>query len=327
MRQSRLLAMLTGADPSAILAAEATRTWDGVIELLIAQGQSPTLRGIPDPNSTQVQTVLAQLNLTTFAFQPVAASQVRDVEPLRPTITNTYEVGYNGLLGNRVRFAGDVYYEKKNDFVGPLIVETPNIFYERTSLQTYLSNFMPAANAQALAAAISQIPVGTVTPTNSALSNDSDLVLTYRNFGDLDRWGADVAFDALLTERWSLNGSFSWVNKNFWSQSEVGGISDVTLNAPKSKATLGIAYREQPTGFTIDLRGRYNGPFRMNSGAFIGQIDSYTLLDLSAAYRFPFAQNTVLSLNIQNVFDDRHREFIGAPELGRLILTQLAVTF
>jgi hypothetical protein len=27
------------------------------------------------------------------------------------------------------------------------------------------------------------------------------------------------------------------------------------------------------------------------------------------------------------VFNDRHREFVGAPELGRLLLTQLQVTF
>lgn len=329
MRQSPLLAQLTpgGADASAVLAAEATRTWRGVIELLIAQGQSATLRGIPQPSAAQVQTVLAQLNLTNFSFAPVSPTQVRDVERLKPTITNTYELGYNGLIGNRVRFAGDVYYEKKNNFVGPLIVETPNIFYHQPSLQAYLANFMPAPNAAALATAISRIPVGTVTPTNSALTSDSDLILTYRNFGDLDRWGADVAFDALVTDRWSINGSVSWVNKNFWPRSEVGGISDVALNAPKSKATLGVAYREQPTGFTIDVRGRHNGAFRMNSGAFIGNIESYTLLDLSAAYRFPFASNTIFSVNVQNVFDDVHQEFIGAPAIGRLILTQLSVTF
>jgi iron complex outermembrane receptor protein len=117
------------------------------------------------------------------------------------------------------------------------------------------------------------------------------------------------------------------VNKNFFSREEVGGLSDVALNAPKNKATLGVAYREQPTGFTIDLRGRWSEEFPMNSGVFVGTVESYTVLDASAAYRFPFAQNTILSLNVQNVFNDRHREFVGAPELGRLLLTQLQVTF
>ena len=328
MRQSPLLAQLAGgADPSAVLAADATRTWAGIIELLIAQGQPTALRGIPQPTPAQVTSVLAQLNLTTLTFNPVAPAQVRDIDRLRPSITNTYEVGYNGLVGNRVRLAADVYYEKKNDFVGPLIVESPNIFYERTSLQTYLTPFVGAANAAALATAVSRIPVGTVTPTNSSLTTDSDLVLTYRNFGDLDRWGADMAFEGLLTDRVSINGSYSWVNKNLFGAAEVGGISDVALNGPRNKAALGATYRERPTGITVDIRGRWVESFPMNSGAFIGRVDTYLLADASVAYRFPFAQNTILSLNVQNVFDDRHQEFIGAPELGRLMLAQMQVTF
>jgi outer membrane receptor for ferrienterochelin and colicins len=327
MRQSPFFAQLAGADPSAVLAAEATRTWRGVIEFLILQGQPATLRLIPQPGPAQVQSELKVLNPSSGAFSLVTPDQVRDVDPLRPSITNTYEVGYNGLIANTIRLAADVYYEKKNDFVGPLIVETPNIFYDSTSLRTYLTPFVGAANARALAVAVSQIPVGTVAPTNSPLTADSDLVLTYRNFGDLKRWGADVAFQAIVTEQWSVTGSYSWVNKNFFPRSEVGGISDVALNAPKNKASLGAVYRQHPHGVTVDVRGRWVEGFPMNSGVFIGSIDSYRLLDATVAYRFPFARNTILSLNVQNVFDDKHQEFIGAPDLGRLLLTQLQVTF
>jgi iron complex outermembrane receptor protein len=124
-----------------------------------------------------------------------------------------------------------------------------------------------------------------------------------------------------------MNGSYSYVNKNFFPRSEVGGVSDVALNAPKNKAALGLAYREQPTGFTVDVRGRWNDEFPMNSGVFVGTVESYTVVDASVAYRFPFAQNTILSLNVQNLFGDKHREFIGAPELGRLVLSQIQVTF
>lgn len=327
MRQSPFLAQLATADPSAVLAAEATRTWRGVIELLIMQGQSATLRQIPQPGPTQVRSVLAVLNPSTGTFAPVGPNQVRDVDPLRPSITNTYEIGYNGLIANTVRLAADVYYEKKNDFVGPLIVETPNIFYERTTLQAYLTPFVGATNAAALAAAVSQIPVGTVTPTNTPLTSDSDLVLTYRNFGDLKRWGADAAFQAIVTDNWSLTGSYSWVNKNFFPRSEVGGISDVALNAPKNKASLGVAYRQSPHGVTVDLRGRWVEGFPMNSGVFIGYVNTYRLMDATLAYRFPFARSTLVSLNVQNVFNDRHLEFVGAPELGRFLMTQLQVTF
>ena len=130
-----------------------------------------------------------------------------------------------------------------------------------------------------------------------------------------------------MTDQVSLKGSYSWVNKNFYPRSEVGGVSDVALNAPKNKGTLGIAYREQPMGLTVDVRGRWVGDFPMNSGVFVGNVEAYTVLDASVAYRFPFAQNTIVSLNIQNLFNNEHQEFVGAPELGRLILSQVQVTF
>lgn len=328
MRQSPLLATLFPGGPTAseVIAADATRTWRGVIEFLIAQGQPASLRNIPQPSAAQVQSILAQLNLTTFGFQPVSANQVRDVDPLRPTITNTYEVGYK-IERPRLRFATNVYYEKKNDFVGPLVVETPNVFYERTSLQAYLTPFVGAGTAAALATAISRIPVGTVTPTNSPLTSDSDLILTYRNFGDLDRWGAELVFEGHLTNTWSVNGSYSRVNRNLWTRDELGGISDVALNAPKNKATLGIAYRQVPHGLTVDVRGKWNDEFPMNSGAFLGHVDAYTTVDLTLAYRVSFAKNTIMSVNVQNLFDDRHNEFVGAPEIGRLIMSQVQVTF
>jgi len=60
---------------------------------------------------------------------------------------------------------------------------------------------------------------------------------------------------------------------------------------------------------------------------FIGYVGTYRLMDATLAYRFPFAQNTLVSVNVQNVFNDRHLEFVGAPELGQFIMTQLQVTF
>jgi hypothetical protein len=35
----------------------------------------------------------------------------------------------------------------------------------------------------------------------------------------------------------------------------------------------------------------------------------------------------IFSLSAQNVFDNLHREFIGAPQLGRLVYLQTQYTF
>jgi outer membrane receptor for ferrienterochelin and colicins len=182
---------------------------------------------------------------------------------------------------------------------------------------------------------IAPIPFGTVTPDNR-LTQNADLMLTYRNFGKLKRWGADVGFEALLTSpligaessnQWTLFGSYSWVNKDLFPRSEVGGVSDVTLNAPRNKASLGLRFSQAPNGLSVDVRGRWADEFPMNSGVFIGTVDSYTVVDATLAYRLPFAKSTIFSVDATNIFNEKHRELVGAPEIGRLVLTQLQVTF
>jgi iron complex outermembrane receptor protein len=310
--------------PTQYLPPDVTNFW-AVAQAIAAQA-GVNISSVPRPTAAQVPTVMFARNAQNQPFQ-VQPADVRDIERLKPTITNTYEVGYNGLVADRFRIAADVYFEKKTDFVGPLIVETPTAHFRADSLFAHLvRNGITPAQAQVAVGAIATTPIGVITPDNE-LTQAPELILTYRNFGELDRWGADLAFDVLVTDRVSFNGAYSFVNKNFFPRSEVGGVSDVALNAPKNKAALGVAYREQPTGISVDVRGRWIDDFPMNSGVFVGTVESYTVVDASVAYRIPFAQNTIVSVNVQNLFDDRHREFVGAPELGRLVLGQVQVTF
>lgn len=61
-------------------------------------------------------------------------------------------------------------------------------------------------------------------------------------------------------------------------------------------------------------------------GRHVGRVSSYTVSDASIAYRVR-ERNMIFSLSAQNVFDNLHREFIGAPQLGRLVYLQTQYTF
>ena len=75
-----------------------------------------------------VKNVLRSLDPQAGDF--VDVEDVNDVNPLKPTITQTYEVGYKGILMNKLAFSADVYHSRIKDFVGPLVVETPNVFLD-----------------------------------------------------------------------------------------------------------------------------------------------------------------------------------------------------
>lgn len=316
-----------GAAVVPFMPTDVTLLWPVVKGMLVARGIDTT--GLGTPTSAQIPT---RLRIVTAPTDTLTPAQVRDVDPLRPNLVSTYEAGYEGLVAGRVRLVADVYHETRRDFTGPLIIETPNAFFDAPALVGYLvSRGRTVAQATAIAQVIGPIPFGTVTPDH-ALTQNADLMLTYRNFGRLERWGADLGFEALLapaeaTTQWTLTGSYSWVNKDLYPRDEVGGVSDVTLNAPRKKAKLGIRVGQERRGLSVDLRGRWSDGFPMNSGVFVGPVDSYTVVDATVAYRFPFAKSMILSVDATNLLDRRYRAFVGAPEIGRFVMTQLQVTF
>jgi len=299
--------------------------------------------GTLQPTPAQVGTTLRILNTSNGTFNDVDPTAIQDVDPIKPTTNTTFEVGYKGILGGRFQLGLDVWHENRRNFVGPLIVETPNVFLDRASLQAFLLPRLtpvvgPAAGAIATAvagalggvsggtgAAIG-VPLGVVNFDND-LSNGSDVIVTYRNFGELNVFGSDLAAELLLDGGMSLQGTYSWVNKDFFPREEIGGgVQDISLNAPKSKGSLAARYRSPTSSLSGELRGRYVAEFPVFS--FInGTIPTYTLFDAGFSVRPEFLRGALFSLNATNVLNKKHIQFVGGGEIGRLIMTRLQVTF
>jgi iron complex outermembrane receptor protein len=308
--------------PGQQLPLDATVFWS-VVQALV-----PAVAGIPAPTAAQVGSVMRSLNATTRAFDTV--SDVTDVEPLRSQVNNTVEAGYKGFIANRVSVGVDLYLSRIEDFVSPLLVPTPSVFLERASLTAYLvsQGYSPAQAAQLATTiagisgdpALTGIPLGTITPVHT-VGDPYDIFLTYRNFGTVDLWGSDLGATVLATDQLSFTATYSFVNEDLFQNQD--GIADIALNAPMNKATLSANYRDARAGLSVELRGRYVDRFPMNSGVYVGVVDTYTLLDANVTYALPFSRTTEVSLAGTNVLDDRHAEFVGAPELGRLVFVRV----
>lgn len=317
--------------------------WNGLLN--VAAAQNPALASLlpflqnPDP---AIATYLRRFNQ-----EEAAAGRnpfVLDAGPsaitrLKPTITNNYELGYNGMVGGRLLVAADVYHSRIEDFVGPLRTETPSVFMDPTTMGAYLQErLMPLVQAGAMTPAemgaivtqlvtnLAQVPIGTIAPDQRS---DSDLILTYRNFGDVDFWGADLSAQFFLNEKLSFRGSASWVSKEcFLSATEsCSGSEAVALNAPTFKGSVSTRWQDAAKGISMEGRFRYVDGFPMNSGVYIGRVDAYSLLDANLAYRFSGVSGATLSLTGTNLLNRLHRQFIGAPEMGRLLLLRLQYDF
>ena len=310
---------------------------------------------------TGLDNALLMLNLEKVAagdpapFDPVA--DVIDVPLTRSTTTETYEFGYKGVVGEKLVVAADLYHTRIQNFVSPIQVQTPNVFLDPASLGAALGASIGEALAEnaELATAVApldnmqvpgtlsgngngspvdeivtlfaggaaSIPFGTVTPEQAF--EPTAVMLTYRNFGEISLNGLDVNLAYFPSDQWSLTGSYSYVDKTLFEN--VDGIADIALNAPGNKFKLGTSYTFDQEQLTLGAQWRYVGAFRQESGVFVGDVDAYSLLDLNASCLLPFGSNLRLGVDVSNALDNKHRTFIGAPEIGRLVFGQLGVAF
>ena len=275
-------------------------------------------------------------------------NELTDIGRLKSTITNTIEFGYKGILAERVRLAFNGWFEQKDNFTTPAVSVTPNAFFNSTQLGALIgarlaaeaaAGRVPAAAVTPLATSftttLAQIPVGTimveqpgVSDPNAGLTNRSDLIFTYKNVDQLiEYYGADMAIDLMATETITLAGTYGWISETEFSDIP-SGTGPLRINAPAHKASLAAKYRNEMTGWSGELRGRYTDAFDVNSGVYIGQVPVNALLDLQVAYRLPkIGKGATISVAATNLLDEKVPTFIGVPDVGRMIMTRLQYNF
>lgn len=309
--------------------------WDIAAGILEAQGQAglaALMRANP-PTGQQVSVLLRQLNTGTGQFEPVAGGfdAVSDVPPIEEEITNTVEVGYKGLVGGRLQLSVDGYWTRVEDFIGPLAMETPNVFLDPEETVQYMVTQLgldPATAQQVVVGdeespGIGRIPLGVVTPEEVA-AQGANLLLTYRNVGDVSLFGADVSATYRLTDRWEAGLATSVVEDDVFTTDEG---QTVELNASSFKAQGSLGYADDEAGFSGEVKYRFVDGYPAASGVFVGEVDDFDVVDLNLSYDIPGFRGLTLQLDVQNLLDEEYSTFPGAPRLGRLTMARARYTF
>ena len=260
-----------------LLDADVSTMWQMAINALLALGEidAPTaglLGTLPPPTNSDIARLLQDVN--TGDFVPLAGAVLPDLPAIDEAYTETFELGWTGLIAdNRLSITADVYYTRKNDFVSPLVVETPLLYLDGADLVTYLTPILTGvlgpvlgpAQADTLGAGVAMIPLGVVS-SDEVGAQGADLIQSYRNVGDFDLWGADFAFQASLTNQWTLGGSYSHMSDDYI---EITGGAPIALNAPKDKGSLSLTFRDVLSGFNASGRVRFTSSFPAQSA--VGQ--------------------------------------------------------
>ena len=304
---------------------------------------------VADPTFATTQSLIL-LDPLTNKVSPFSNAAVSDIGGIEESTTSTFELGYKGILGDKVLLAADVWWTKHKNFTSPLITATPLVLLNPTALAQFMVPRLTAAfltvpgttpaQAQAQATAVAQtmvrLPGGVISSAETTTSAPT-LILTYINFGEIDTNGVDLSATALLSSKWQWAVTGSLVSDDYFNLPLGADRNDstvVALNAPKKKATSTLTYRDLQSGLNGELRVRYQDEFPANSAGFVGLecvtgdpnsgpcVKSFTLVDIAAGYRLPLT-GASLQLSITNLFDEAYRSFIGTPPIRRLAILRL----
>ena len=343
--------VLLGGSPRTFLPTTAAQLWSEAVAVIGAS--SPALAGllalVPTPTDAQVGINALELDLGVAAGLPAPAGCVaapfckgvnlaalQDIPALKPTITNTLEMGYKNLLTNGVLFGINAWWSHISDYTSSLRMASPNLFLNGQDVGAHLAQaFMPlvgvafpnAATAQATAAQLAQqfamIPLGTVTPT-SVGGSTSAMALVYENLGSIDVYGAEAGATFSVNDQMSVVTNVSVIDKNQFEATRAGQDPEmIPLNAPTLKMNAAMTYRNDDDGYHGGLRFRVQNGFKAESGVYVGKVDGFGVLDLSGGFRIPGFDDLWFQADVQNVFNNSYQTFVGAPELGRMILARM----
>lgn len=277
-----------------------------------------------------------------------------------PSLQNTenLEIGYKGLISDKLSVTVDLYNVKKQGFtlfsaVGPTIRYA--IGDIGADLGTAVSaNILPfleqatgsPAAAQQLATAIGgaysaggtgfQNAVAPLAAVFGAVESDRAPQgdgLTHSMAGykvsdnAIDYTGIDVGLEYYLSNNISVFANYSWVSQNAWipGEEDDDGITfPFYLNSPENKYRIGVLFTPE-AGLRGSLSYQHDDSFYGNFGQFRGDTDEVNVIDASVGY--DFGNGLSLDVSATNLFDNKYRAFANFPIIGRRVVAKVRYTF
>ncbi len=327
-----------GAFPGVIVANE-TRIRDNLVAQATQALQAPPF-GLPPAQAAGAANLIAT-NIVTYlkTLRPTPAqvgslmrmfppgsptineADVRPLSPVGASFNNTYEIGYKGIIGNKLRLAVDVWREKRGEVGNPAGLETPNVFFDSTSLRTYTTGALgpaitqaltqppfnlPPATAQAVAAGFAAqiggnlatnfapLPLGIVSFNNDQFASATDVFATYTsNDQTVTVTGLDLAADFVVNSNWTLAATYSWVSEDVFRDVLSSNQLPLMLNAPTDKMSLSGMFRSTSGSWGADARVRYTNAYPVNSGVYATGFD-FPLPGAAGTYRYDDLTNATI---------------------------------
>ncbi len=269
-------------------------------------------------------------NLDGFDIKNAAGTIVNAIDPIRPEVNETTELGYKGVFGQKLFLEVVGYRTMFNGFISPLVV---------------IAN--PLAGAAATTAYNHRTGAKVTDPAGGP-----QVALTYFNAGKATINGIDGGLKFYFTDRISWSGNASLVQIDTIIRKATDPAEATAFNSPSVRVTTGMEFNNVVDRLIAGFTARYVSKYDFRSGVNYGLIPAFGTVDLSGGYTLP-KSGARLMFQAQNLFScvggtttppalgigsanqavytakrecgfgKKHQEMINAPLLGPIVLVGL----
>ncbi len=280
------------------------------------------------------------------------------------SIQDTWEIGYKGLIADKLGVSFDIYHltEKNNSqftaisptyaFIG--LEELPAEFGKAVAnasaaplTEALIAAGQPEAAAEEIVASLlpsiegayadggaivaeglAQLPFHATIPTDQVPNTGATHISAgYRTFDQRDYFGSDIGLEYYINNDVSVFGNYSWVSQVEFMQNVVGIEGEplqTNLNIPQNKFRVGANYTPE-LGFKGSLSFQHDDSYFANAGQYTGDTEVRNLVDASVGYTFDFGLS--IGVSATNLLNTKYRYLPNMPKIGRRVLGKLNYNF
>lgn len=220
--------------------------------------------------------------------------KAKEFKALRPEQVKTIEIGYRGMIKNKLFIDADLYVNQYTNFIADVRLVQPTngaIAGQESGFDAIVTDLYE----------VYQVPVNSDKTVNS--------------------FGAGLGLSYTLSKKYQTNINYTYAKLLTESLEEdlIPG-----FNTTPHKLNIGVTGKNiwKNLGFTSNFQ--YVQGFEWQSTFGTGRIPTYTVWDLQFNYPFKVKDNELtIRLGSSNILNQKRREIFGGPMIGRMIYTTI----
>ncbi len=252
-------------------------------------------------STPSVQAAQANFAATGDVAASVALLDPIEFEEFDTEKVNTYEIGYKGLINNKLLIDAYYYYSSYRDFIA-----------EVDFTQTVTSNGLPPYEGPGN-------PEGIVQQTVATQRFGFDI----NTDGTVDAHGFAVGLDYSLDKGYTLGGNVAF-NQLLDQDDLIEQGFQAQYNTPEWRYNIRFANRKLTDNLGFNLVWRWQDAFLWESSFGQGIIPAFQTLDAQVSYKLP-SLKSIIKLGGSNVLNERYTTSFGNPRMGAIYY--VSITF